>query len=356
MRANHRFPLRLLVGALLLAASCGDAAPAPMAASPLEISPAFLDLGSVPRGQKTSGVWTLRNSGAKPLQILRIGPMPCSCGRAELVLNERGAGNRRLPVDGSVMNLSLAAGESAEVHFTFDSSRYRQPISRKVLSIPVILADYPSPVLETGVDVWTPFVVEPWAIQLGEVGVREQASGFVLVAAHDTPNFGLSLDTEVEGWRVVSKRVSTGNLDSYQVTVTAPMELPEGAFNQEFRFHTDLPGAPPIRFFVQGIAVRDIGYSPSRVLFEPAAGRPTTELRVLHRGLDAELGSLVLEAGDLPIELTGQTIEAKNQRLLTLRWTGEIPEGLKSGRLRIQTGDENVPVIEVPWSVMPARG
>ncbi len=356
MRVNHRFPLRLFAGALLLAASCGDAAPPPVAASPLEITPAFLDLGSVPRGERTSGVWTLRNTGAEPLRILRIGPMPCSCGRAELVLPERGSGSRRVRVDGSAMNLSLAAGESAEVHFTFDSSRYRQPISRKVLSIPVILADYPSPVLETGVDVWTPFVVEPWAIQLGEVGIREQASGFVLVAAHDTPRFGLDLDTEVEGWRVVSRRVSSGELDSYQVTVTAPMELPEGPINQEFRFHTDLPGAPVVRFFVQGIAVRDIGFSPARVLFEPAAGRSTSELRVLHRGLDAELGSLILDVGDLPIELTEQTVEAPDQRLLILRWTGEVPQGLKSGRLRIRTGDENVPVLEVPWSVMPARG
>lgn len=354
MRAYHRLVAALLGMAAL--AGCGEqAAPAP-AADPLSVSPAFLDLGSVPRGERTTGSWTLTNVSDAPVQLLRVGPLPCSCGHAELLLPSRPAGHDRMRVDGGLIDVRLAPGEEAEVRFTFDSSRYRQPISRKVVSLPVVLAEHAGVVLEAGVDVWTPFVVEPWAIQLGEVGVRERASGFVLVAAHDDESFGLPIDEEVEGWHVLSEKVSTGERDSYKLTVTAPPELAEGPFDQEFVFLTDLAGAPPVRFHVQGIAVRDIGVSPGRVVFEPATGRRTAEVTIFHRAADGALGALALADEEGPVVLEEQRADGPRRRVLVLRWTGEVPEGLESGRLKVDTGDEHVPTVEVPWSVMPARG
>lgn len=354
MGAYHR----LLAAALLLAAlvGCGKQAAAPPAAGPLAVAPAFLDLGSVPRGERTTGSWTLTNVSGAPVQLLRVGPLPCSCGHAELLLPSRPAGQDRMRVDGGLIDVRLAPGEEAEVRFTFDSSRYRQPLSRKVVSLPVVLADHPGLVLEAGVDVWTPFVVEPWAIQLGEVGVRERASGFVLVAAHDDEQFGLVVAEEVDGWSVVAEKVSSGERDSYRVTVTAPPELPEGPFDQQFTFLTDLAGAPPVRFHAQGIAVRDIGVSPGRVVFEPAAGRRTAEVVVFHRAADAVLGALAVDGDDGRVILEEQRADGDAKRVLVLRWTGEVPAGLESGRLKLRTGDPHVPQVEVPWSVMPARG
>ena len=348
----------LLLGGLLLVAACGEPA-ADEPTTVLSVDPPFLELGMVPRGGRATGSWMLQNVSGGPLHVLRVGPLPCSCGSAELLLPDRPSGPQRFRVDdGQLLDLTLAEGERAELSFTFDSSRYRQPISRKVVSIPVILRDHPGVVVECAVDVWTPFVVEPWAIEMGEVGIREQASGFVVVAAHDDAHFGVAIDTEIEDWRVVSDQVSTpdSDRDSYRITVTAPYELPRGPFSQEFVLYTDIPDAPPIRFVAQGVAVPDLGASPRRVVFDPAAGQPEAKLQVWNRALEGRLGELSLLRVDGPVELVDQQQEAgATLRTLTLRWTGEAPADLRSGRLFVATGDAETPEIEVLWSVMPAR-
>jgi len=347
----------LLLGLL----SCTGRASDTQAAEVLAVEPGFLELGTVTRGERTSGSWMLRNVSGEPLHVLRVGPLPCSCGSAELVLLDRAQGATRFDVGaGEVLDLVLAPDERAELHFTFDSSRYRQPISRKVVSVPIVLRDHPGVVAECAVDVWTPFVVEPWSIELGEVGVREEASGFVLVAAHDDDRFGLSVDTEIDGWRVVSKKVSTedSDQDSYQVTVTAPFEMPQGPFSQPFLLRTDTPGAPPVRFVAQGIVVPDVGASPQRLVFDPQADRAEAELRVWNRAAGGALGELELLRADGPIELAAQRPSEDGnpaRRVLTLRWTGDVPAEMTSGRLVLGTGVAETPEVQVLWSVMPAR-
>lgn len=347
----------LLLGTLGCTGGASDAEPVEV----LAVEPGFLELGTVTRGERTSGTWTLRNVSGEPLHVLRVGPLPCSCGSAELVLPDRVEGATRFDVgEGEVLDLVLATDERAELHFTFDSSRYRQPISRKVVSVPIILRDHPGVVAECAVDVWTPFVVEPWAIELGEIGVREEASGFVLVAAHDDDRFGLSVDTEIDGWRVVSQKVSTADSerDSYQVTVTAPFEMPQGPFSQAFLLRTDTPGAPAVRFVAQGIVVPDVGASPQRLVFDPQADRSEAELRVWNRAVGGALGELELLRADGPIELAAQGPSADGdsaRRVVTLRWTGDAPTEMVSGRLVLGTGVATTPEIQVLWTVMPAR-
>jgi len=347
----------LLTGLLLALGSCQKQTPTVVQTPALTISPAFLDLGEVTFGERASGVFTLRNDSDQAVVVSRIGPLSCSCASAELLLPQRSGAEARRRLDGGRINLSLAPGETAEVHFTLDTSRYRQPTSRKVGSIPVVLQDSPGLILEWGADIWTPFQCEPWMTDFGEVGMRQQPSGFVLVVSHDTIEFSVDVDQVVDGWHVVSDRVSSDDSvrRSYRLTFTAPEELPEGPFRQNFEFQTDLMGAPPIRFSVQGRAVPDLFLSPARLVLDPDRGRSEVELRVVQRAKDKQIGDLRM--GPLPdgLHLLSEQALDEQHRLFRFAWTGEAPSQTWNQDLVIETDHEEQPQLRLALTVLPAR-
>jgi hypothetical protein len=347
-----------ILAALLLLPGCaeGEAPPTP-STELLTVEPAFLDLGSVTFGERRSGVFTVTNPGAEEVVISRIGPFSCSCASAELVLPARGGSEARRRLDGGRLGLALGPGETAEVHFVLDTSRYRQPTSRKVGSIPVVLRDGPGQTLQWGADIWTPFQVEPWLTDFGDVGMRERPEGFVLVVSHDTLEFSVDVDQEVDGWTVKSDPVSSDDSArrSYRITFTAPAELPEGPFRQDFVFHTNLQGAPPIRFSAQGRAVPDLSLSPGRLLLDPGRGRGEAEVRVVQRAAGGEVGPLRL--GPLPVglELVDEIAVEPRTRVLRFAWTGAAPAEALHDSLVIHTEDEEQPELKLDLSVLPRR-
>lgn len=349
----NRIPACVLAAALALAAGCARAQDR-TAGHPLAVEPAHLDLGSVPFGERRDGAWTLRNTGARPLEIVRVGPLGCQCADAVLALPD----GRELGVrDGLPISAVLAPGAVAQLRFRLDTSRYREPISRKIGSVPVLFADHPPLVLEWSVDVWTPFAVEPWDLDLGEIGVRQRASGRVLVQAHDDDDFGLEVDADVEGWTLRSERLSApGEKALYQILVTAPPELPEGGFQREFRFLTDLPGAPPVRFSVRGVAGPDLALSPRRVFLDPARGRAEAFVTLTQRAAGAALAAP--EIVGLPAGMTMTPVETADaaQRSFRLRWEAPPPSQTLRGVLSVRTGDGERPLIELPWTVVQAAG
>ncbi len=340
---------------LLLALAAAAAGCARDAGAPVVVEPAFLDLGSVTFGQRSEGTWTLRNRSNEPVAVSRIGPSGCQCASLELELPARATSARTI-TDGPPLDLTLAPGEEARVRIVLDTARYREPISRKVGSIGVHLRNHHYLTLQWGADIWTPFVVEPWAIELNEVGVRQRAQGRVLVSAHDDEDFGLAVDAVMDGWELRSRRLTPeGARALYEISVTAPRELPEGGFQKEFRFHTTLAGAPPVRFFVQGVARPDLTISPTRLLLDPQRGRAEARVTVTHRGQGGRVLDLLVEGLAPGLSLADRDEEAEAQRGFTLRWSGDPPAAAVKGVLRVHTGDREQPVLELPYSVLPAR-
>lgn len=340
--------------AWLLASACAPAAdPAPAPAA-LAVEPAFLDLGSVTKGERGTGTWKLRNLLAEPLAVARIGPSDCQCASLELVLPERD-GLRKNVTDGQLLDLVLAPGETAEVRFVIDTARYREPISRKVGGIPVVLRDHPYVMLEWAADIWTPFAVSPWEIGLGEVGMRERPRGRVLVSSHDDEDFDLDANAVIEGWEVTSKRLTPdGERALYEIAVVAPPELPEGGFQMNFEFLTSLAGAPPVRFTVQGIARPDLTVSPSRVMLDPAHGRREMRVELRHRAVDGAVGEFRIEGLAAGLEAVDVDAEPGPRRGFTLRWSGAAPAAVVKGVLILHTGDADRPRLEVPYSILTA--
>ncbi|PCJ53900.1 MAG: hypothetical protein COA70_06995 [Planctomycetota bacterium] len=329
------------------------------AEAPLSVEPAFLDLGSVTFGERTSGIYRLKNTTGKPLLVSRIGPFSCQCVSAELELPGRMDGSGRRRLDGKRLNLTLAVDEEMAIHFTLDTSRYRIPASRKVGSIPVVFQDYSGMVLQWGADIWNPFSVEPWGIELGDIGVREGASGTAMVVAHDTIAFGLDIDfVDDEGWLVQSQEISVaGAGQTYLLTFTAPEVLPEGPFSKQFVLHTDLNGAPPVKVTLNGYARPDLSLTPSRLVFDPTSDRLEAQLAIRHRAVDGNLASLNLDALEAAgIEIM-ERIDIDAQHLvLRLRYVGEAAEQGQNLSIDIPTGDELTPLLKVAVSIMPKRG
>ncbi len=364
---SPRRPRRLLAAAsLLLAAACSpggaaheagsaDGGATPQSPHPLEVEPSFLELGRVPFGSSVSGVYRLRNRSERPLTLVRIGPLGCQCAGGRLELVERSGPERSVSIEDEAVPVTLAPGERAELHFRFDTSRYREPISRKVGGIPIQFRDAPYLLLQWAADVWTPFVVEPWSADLGRVGIRERPEARFLVASHDSSVFHLAEGTRtVDGWELrVSPLANEEGLTMYEVRARAPEELPEGPFVQEFRLTTDLPGAPPVRFGVRGVAVPEVSLVPTRLVFQPGAGRDTAWLEVVSRDEAASPRHATL---DLPpeIELAREEDASATRHRFLLRWNGgAVPPGGARGVVRVRTGLAAAPELELPFVALP---
>jgi hypothetical protein len=359
-------PVLAFVALAILSGACSDSqtdlVAAPPAA-PLKVTPEFADLGSVTFGDRTSTVYTLENTSDQPLKIARIGPFSCQCVWADLILPARTGDAHQRRLDGKRLNLDLAPGEIAELHFTLDTGRYRKPASRKVGSIPVVFQNYPGVVLQWGADIWTPFAVAPWAVDLGSIGIRSQPVGKVLVVAHDNQKFGLEVDFEQNGWHVRSRRVSMAETDklTYEISFAGPDFLPEGPFVEEFRMFTDLPGGPAIKVTVQGIAQPDLSFSPTRLMFDPERDRTKIQFVIVQRAAGKDLASLVYsDFAEHEMSLTAgkaAPLDDSNgvTQIFEVEFTGEAPDVTQTGSIRIPTGDEFTPVLEIPYTVLPKR-
>lgn len=329
--------------------------------APVRIEPAMAEFGSITFGDRDQATFTITNQSTDPLRLVRIGPFSCQCASATLRFPQR-PDRAPLRLDGQKLDLSLSPGESIEVDFVLDTSRNRRPVSRKVGSIPVVFAQHAGRRLEWAADIWTPFAMEPWALDLGMVGVREEASGRVMVTGHDTPRFGLAVDFVQEGWQVKSREVSQPGSETttYEIVFRAPPELPEGPFQQHFTMHTDLPGAPPIEVPVHGLAQADLAYSPTRLLFDPSQGKRQAKLVLVQRaqgvdlsGLDwsgLELLELEVQPGE-PQAIPGGGLRLES--ILTYRGSGSS-DGLR-GEILLPTGDAWTPELRIPYHVLPNR-
>lgn len=347
--------LAFLNGACTKQASTGSES---ASTQPLSVEPAFMDLGSVNFGERVSGTFHFQNTTGAVLPIVRIGPFSCQCASAELLLPGREGEQARRRLDGGRVNLELQPDEVMELVFTLDTARYRQPASRKIGSIPIVFRDHPGMVIEWAADIFTPFAVEPWMVDLKEVGVREQASGTAMVVAHDSVDFNIDIDqVEEDGWHVKSRQIQVANSRlTFELTFTAPEVLPEGPFSRPFRLSTDLPDAPSIKVTVQGIAQPDLSFTPSRLVFDPARERSDAQLAVVHRAVDGNLDRLDLSAWKAAgFTIVDRDAPEEGTLYLHLRFAGKAEATMQNLTISMPTGDEETPVLEVPVTIMPQR-
>lgn len=357
----HPVALPVLL-ALLAGCSHGDAdgPEGGLAQAPVQVEPMVYDFGQIPFGQMREGVYRITNRSGRELELVQAGPAPCDCASLELEFPDRPEDQRRVRVDPNGMQLPVHAGESFALHLVLNTARYREPVSRKFGAFVLRFAGYDGLRLEFEADIWNPHWVEPWALDLGSVGVRQRASGSVVVHGHDASQFELIAPDEVDGWALQVDKMNSGDgIDTYRVTVTAPPELPQGGFQQDFVLHSNLKDAPPIRFSVQGVAEPDIAWAPKRVLFT-AGERPRTVdlvLRALPGDMKLPRPAVAVEGqGADAITAAVEELEPEHAWRVRLSCGAPEPAVTQTGTVRVATGVPEQPEIAVPYSILPPRG
>ncbi len=354
------------VGTLLLAAAsflglpgC-DPNPAGLELNhpPLAVDPPSLRLPRIPFGKGAAGQFLLRNEGSEPLTITGIGPTGCDCAVADLLLPGRPPGEDRVRVQDRGMRVSLAPGEEAVLELTLSTLRSRQPTRFKASAIPLYVEGYDYLALEYSADIWVPFWAEPWAVQLGTVGIRERKPGLVSVRALEEEEFEILAPDQIDGWELEVEQVSL-HPSAYNIHVTPPPELPAGSFLQEFELNTSLPEMP-VRFSVIGMAVADLAYSPQRLLLRPDEGvtAATASLRMLPsdrllRVLEARAETE--EGLALPVEV--EPVEPGRSYRVEVSLPADGAGGAKRATLTILTDDADQPEVQIPVQILrlPAR-
>jgi hypothetical protein len=313
-----------------------------------------LDLGTIPFGSSGSGTFEIRNEGDDPIRILGIGPSGCDCATLALTLPDR-LGSPKVRPEYRGMNLDLQPGEMATLEIVLDTSRYREPVTWKSGRIPLILEGQTPASLDYAADIWTPFWVEPWSIPFGNVGIRAQASGFVVVRAQEAKEFTPLSPPEVDGWAITTSRVLDTETCTWKIQVTAPEELPEGPFQQEFSFKTDLQNAPTLKFFARGVAHPDIAHSPKRILIRPSVGETESALsiRALSENLELQTPELQLEEPIPDLDVQLETVQVGKLFRVHFNYSGPDPTETIQSTLIINTHDSEIPSIRVPVSVLP---
>lgn len=336
--------------------ACSRPGGAELAPPPARVEPRRLVLDRIPFGSVGLGTYRIANTGPQPLVIRQIGPADCTCVELELELPQGPAGPGKVRADPAGMHVELASGAVAALHLKLNAARFRDPKSRKIGSFVLAFEGFAPLVLEYAADIWTPFWVEPWAVDLGTVGARDRPTARVMVRGHDVEEFALLAPDEMEGWSLQATRVDQPGPALWRVDVTAPPELPLGGFGQEFRLATDLPGAPPVRFVVQGFAEPDVAWTPRRLLFPPGERPRAVDILVRARpeGLRLALPQSELEGEGAPLlAVSVEPVEPERVFRVRVTCSGPEPERALAGKLLLRTGCPELPTIEVPYHILP---
>ena len=310
-------------------------------------------------GDSGTGYFTLRNSSDQPQRIQRIGPASCSCTSLRLLFPDR-AGTPPLELTGREQDIVMQPGEEFSIEVTVDTSRLRRSDSRKIDAFAVMVEGSRGLLLEYRVDIWTPFWVEPWNVNLDRVGVRERAKGYASVKAHDADgDFDLLVPERVEGWSVTVRKMESGGAD-FSIEVQAPEELPQGPFDIRVPITTNLPNSPTITIAVQGIAVPDLDWSPQRLTLAPDAnGRAKTRVILSTRAPARPLSLRAVIVEGLPeafanaaLKTSTTVLKAEQSYAIELELSKPPSERLEA-TLILVTDDPDQPRIEIPLVLRP---
>lgn len=317
---------------------------------PLRVEPPSLRLPPIPFGKGAAGEFVLTNEGDEPLVITGIGPSGCDCAELSLTLPARPRAEQRPRLSPSGMQLALQPGEEARLRVVLSTARYREPVSWKGNAVPIRFASYDFLRLEYSADILIPFWVEPWAVQLGEVGIRERPIGAVVVKGDAAEDLRILAPAEIDGWRIELEQLTEAP-PAWRIEVQAPPELPAQPFHQEFVLHTSVPDMP-VRFTVFGVGMPDLAFAPSRVTLQPdATGRARAAIEFRYRAAGRRLERFEATARlDAGVELPARLAVVEEGRAWVVEV--ELPPGVdpaaRDGVLVVRSDDPDSPELRVP--------
>jgi hypothetical protein len=341
---------------LVFCATCGEAELEPVISdSGLVVEPLHLQLDQVRFGDKGSGVFHIQNTSDEPKNLIRIGPATCSCTTLTLRLPDRPNFEPR-QLRGHTLDIELQPGEKAELEVLFDTARNRRPVSRRIDAFALMVEGARGINLQYSVDVWVPFWMEPWSLDLGRVGATAKASGFASIKAHDEKVFDLIVPSEVDGWLINTKQIEGAQALSFNIEFQAPDELPLGPFHVSIPVRVDLANSPTLSLQVMGVAVPDVDWTPRKLVMRPNADGSSQQTVSLNTtSATAEVYLKIAALSGLPEGLVKVEWEviAEGKSYQVKLTVAEPPTERLEGELTLILDSEDTPQVRIPVVVLP---
>lgn len=340
MQLTARIPALALSGVILtLCAAVLPALPAAaQEAQPRAVLPEPVhDAGNVPKGEKITHDFVIRNDGENVLEISDVRP-ECGCTVADF-------------------DRSIAPGETGVVHAALDSSTFAGPISK---TITVYTNDPVNPRLQLAVKA----VVEPYLFiqpgyarfvksQRSEPGKVDQivfTTTFddlqILRAESPYPFLEVSYRKADEGDE--PRDAGVGN----QWVVTMSLDYsgaPVGTLADYVTLHTNHPQQAIAKIPISGFVRPMIAVTPTTADFGEIDVAEDTNASMIIRSFADENVAVTSATTDVPgVDLAVSPIEEGKRYSLSVTLSPEMPKGPFDGTIQIRTDSPKTPLIEVP--------
>lgn len=302
----------------------------------IEVIDKIKDFGTVPKGEKITAVFDVKNSGKAPLQINQVRPT-CGCTVASF-------------------DHSIPPGGTGKIEARVDTSAFSGPISKAVL---VFSNDPATPQVNLVIkaEVRSFIEVKPRPILRFNVLQGEPATDKVTLVSADGSDFEVTGADTGEGPYQVSyhkltgdDRLSNAKGSQWEVAVTVPADAKEGMINHKIELKTTSPKAPAVPLTLTGIVRPIIQVIPAEVNFGsvPADAPVGRNLIVINnrQGAQLEIKSAEIDSADFKTEV--MPLEAGQRFQIAVTMPAGLSKGEHKGTLSITTNDPTRVQIEVP--------
>jgi hypothetical protein len=296
----------------------------------IDIANKIQDFGTVPKGEKITAVFEVKNSGTAPLEITQVRPT-CGCTVADY-------------------DRTIQPGGTGKIEARVDTTAFSGPISKAVL---VYSSDPTTPQVNLVIkaDVRSYIEVRPRPILRFNALQGEPATDKVTLVSADGSAFKVTgVDTGGGPYQVSyheltgDDRLPNEKGSQWEVEVTIPANAKEGMINQKIELKTTSPKAAAVPLTLTGIVRPIIQVIPAEVNFGTVPGDAPVGRNLLvlsnRQGAQLEIKSAEVDSPDFKTELV--PLEAGQRFQIAV----SIPAGLSKGEHK--TNDPTRGSIEVP--------
>lgn len=305
------------------------------------------NFGEIKQGSVAAHSFTFKNEGKADLEVKRVAPS-CGCTASEFTKVVPPGQEGKVTLTFNSVGFNGAVSKSAEV-YTNDPER---PQFTLMMNAVVTGDDAPQ-----GTRVG-PFIVGPTNQWSGRAPHGSSANGLITVTNTTQQPIKITrLDPNGVAFDVKLQTLEEGK--RYSVSFASSATLSIGSHKQTAKLITDNKDAPELELQLEVMVVSPITISPTSLVFENVpVSNPELEISLVSkflwvragRGAAMEIKSVT---SDLPFVKVKSEMGDPNGSSIALRvgFSEKPPKGTHTGKIKIETNNADVKVLEVPITV-----
>lgn len=299
------------------------------------IAEAIKDAGTVPKGERITHDFVIRNEGAGPLQITDVRPA-CGCTVAEF-------------------DKTIAPGKSGAVHTVLDTSTFAGPIAKGVT---VFTNDPANPQLQLTIKAKVePYVIARpgyarFAVVQGEAKQGEIIQ--TLFATDGAPFSVLKVESSLPGLTTSfreaaqAERREEGEGKQWRVEMKLANSAPVGPLASYVSVHTDHPRQKIVQIPVTGFVRPVLAATPPVADFgRVEVKQPLSKALNLRNFASEPIKVTGIEENIPGIDAKLEALEEGREYQVRLTLQPELAKGPFSGKLLVRTDSPKIPLLQV---------